>query len=195
MLGYTAGPGYDMVTGLGSLDVSQFVEQWGSDFQVSVNPSALLLESGSSASADVQITRFANFGGPVNLTCSVTGSLRNSTCSITPQVSGNGAAVLSVSNVQSSAGAWGSDRYFPWGRLALVMSAGVLLVLTRRKTARLAGVAALCTIGVTSCGSGSVSSSITTAPDPTLNGSIVVSATSGVLQRSITVPVTISPGR
>jgi subtilase family serine protease len=38
ILGFSAGLGYDQVTGLGSIDATQLIDQWGSDFQLAVTP-------------------------------------------------------------------------------------------------------------------------------------------------------------
>ncbi len=57
-LGYTAGPGYDMVTGLGSLDVSNLVEAWSA-----LDPSSTTLTVSSATSAE---------GVPVEVSATVT---------------------------------------------------------------------------------------------------------------------------
>lgn len=97
-LGFSAGPGYDQVTGLGSVEVTQLIEQWGSDFQTAVSPAFLIFAPGASGSSTIQVTRFANFTGRVSFTCSVAGSLTNTTCSVPGFVNGSGAAVLTVTN-------------------------------------------------------------------------------------------------
>jgi subtilase family serine protease len=194
-LGYTTGPGYDLVTGLGSLDATQFVEQWGSDFQIAVSPSTLNFKPGSSMTANLQIKRFANYSGPVNLSCSVAGSLTSTTCSVTSQVSGSAEAVLSVSQTPTSALLWprSSNRTMPAsGAAILIAGTGLLVVSKRRKFAQFAAFAALCAAGLTSCGSEDLSSSVSQVVSQTIAGSVVVTASSGVLTHSISVPVTIS---
>ena len=199
-MGYSAGPGYDQVTGLGSIDATQLVEQWGSDFQLALNPASLSISSGGSGNAGVQVTRFANFSGNVTFTCTVDGSLTNTTCSIPGSVNGSGVATLTVTN---TAAAKNGRLVIPFGGfrpnsammlLAGMGAASLLLWSRRRKVAAFGGVA-ICVLALAGCGSGDSNSSnnVSMSVDPpTLKGNVTVTATSGVLQRVITVPVTIS---
>lgn len=102
VLGFSAGLGYDQVTGLGSLDATQLIEQWGSDFQVAASPAFISFSSGTSGSAAIQVTRFANFTGDVNFSCSVSGTLTNATCSVPGSLNGSGTITLTVTNASSS---------------------------------------------------------------------------------------------
>ena len=78
--GYQAGPGYDLVTGLGSLDASAFVSAWvamaqGSgtsapDFSVGLSPGAVSLTPGASASIGVTIASRAGFETVASLSAS-----------------------------------------------------------------------------------------------------------------------------
>ena len=95
VLGYTAGPGYDQITGLGSVDFN-LIREWTSDFQVAVNPTTLTLNAGSSGTATVQITPLNDFVGTVAFSCTVASALANVTCSVPGTVSSSGTAVVTV---------------------------------------------------------------------------------------------------
>jgi len=92
--GYSAGVGYDQVTGLGSIDSFNFVEQWSEDIQLTATPANLAIQPGSSSpgssplpspSTTITVTPVNNFSGPVTLACSVSSSLlANVTCSFDP---------------------------------------------------------------------------------------------------------------
>lgn len=189
-MGFSAGAGYDQVTGLGSVDATQLVEQWGSDFQVTANPLSVSMSSGSSASVGIQITRYSNFNGSVSLSCSVAGSLGNTNCSITQSVQGSGPVTLTLSNSAIA----GVHKPFTWLRslppgaaFSMIGGAIVLSILIGRKRPMvLAGFTALGFLVVAGCGSGSTS----TAKQP-LSGNAIVTASSGVLSRTVTIPVTI----
>ncbi len=189
--GYTAGPGYDQTTGLGSVNAQNLVTEWGSDFQVSVSPASLTVAAGGSATADVQITRFANFTGAVSFTCSVPAALANTTCSIPGTVSGGaGSAALTVTRSSAAGGA----RWFPPGPAlpwcAAVLSATLAgLVVIRRRRARLvwAGAVALSLALIAGCGKGSGSG---TGPSGPLTANVTVTAACGVLKHAVTIAVT-----
>ncbi len=194
-LGFAAGPGYDLAPGLGSVDAAQLVEQWGSDFQVAVSPAVLNFPSGSSQSADIQVQRFANFAGSVSFTCTVSQSLANTACSVPSSVSGSGAATLTVSNTQTSrvtpGWRWRSGVPPSFTMVILVLGVGCCYWTLRRRSFGLAAVAMAGCLTLTSCGSEDLSSSISQASKEALSGNVTVTATSGILQHSITVPITI----
>ncbi len=92
-IGYSAGPGYNQVTGLGSLDVSNLVTEWksfvpassqGPDFQMDGIDSSLAVNTGSSGSATLTLMPLNGFDGAVNLSCAVSVSLSGATCSVSP---------------------------------------------------------------------------------------------------------------
>jgi pseudomonalisin len=194
--GFSAGPGYDQVTGLGSVDAAQLLEQWGSDFQLTLKPASLSLNSGATGSANIHLTRFANFSGTVTLTCSVAGSLTNTTCSVPESMEGSGLAVLTVINTSAAQlGKWQPGfRGIPPGpaMMLLVALAGMLLWTVKRRRLVWPAFGALWLLTAISCGSGSPSSISTSPVSHSLTGNVTVTATSGVLRHVITVPVTIS---
>jgi subtilase family serine protease len=194
-IGFSAGPGYDQATGLGSIDATQLIEQWGSDFQLALSPNFISITAGTTGNADIRVTRFAHFAGNVSFSCSVASSLTNTTCSIPGVVSGSGLAVLTITNTSTNLGtSQHGMRSVPPGfaMLLVIVSAGLLLWTGRRRSVVYAGFAALCLLTVTSCGSGDSEGTSISTGSKALTGNVTVTATSGVLVRVITVPVTIS---
>ncbi len=191
-LGYSAGLGYDQVTGLGSLDATQFIEQWGSDFQLVVHPGFLNFTSGTAGSTNIQVTRFANFAGNISFTCSVDASLTNTTCSVPGTMSGSGEVTLTVTNAASAFALWPRIRTVPPAATLLlaIASVGLLLWSGRRKSVVFAAFAVVCLLTAIGCGSGY--SQGAGSPTQTLTGNVTVTAASGVLQHVILVPITIS---
>ncbi|HTS16747.1 MAG TPA: S53 family peptidase, partial [Verrucomicrobiae bacterium] len=82
MIGYSAGTGYDLVSGLGSIDVGALVAAW----PASNNPPS------------------TQFPGSITLSCSVSASLGTTTCSISPTTITTGqSATMTVTATNSSA--------------------------------------------------------------------------------------------
>ncbi len=193
-LGYTTGPGYDQVTGLGSIDATQLVEQWGSDFQIASPPTTIAVAAGGVAVTNLQVKRFVNFAGAVTFTCAVSSSLTNTTCSISNSVSGgSGTAALTLNNTSSAnlIPRWKSlPPVGPLPFLAIGTALFGLLILTQQRKWLPVGFAALCLLTATSCGNGS---SVGSQPvSHSLTGTVTVTGTSGILQHTITIPVTVS---
>jgi pseudomonalisin len=71
--GYSAGAGYDLVTGLGSVDANQLVNAWGggaipiSSFQLSASPAAVYLAQGSNAASTWTVSVSGGFRSAVTL--------------------------------------------------------------------------------------------------------------------------------
>jgi hypothetical protein len=97
-IGYAAGTGYDLATGLGSLDGYNFAQQWYGDFQLSASPASVTVQTGSSATTTVTVVPQNNFSGNVTFSCSVSSGLIGITCSVpsTP-VGPSGSAVVTIS--------------------------------------------------------------------------------------------------
>src|SRR5208283_2169381 len=70
LAGFTATPGYDQATGLGSIDAAVLVSHWSDAtaipaFHASASPSALTVTSGSNNSATLTVTVSGGFNAPV----------------------------------------------------------------------------------------------------------------------------------
>jgi subtilase family serine protease len=93
-IGYSAGPGYDQVTGLGSLDVANLVQQWqavasasaqqGHNFELSISPASLSVGSGQSGTATLTLKAISGFAGTVSFSCTEASSLTGATCTASP---------------------------------------------------------------------------------------------------------------
>ena len=102
-LGYSAGTGYDQVTGLGSVDAFNLATDWPAsttneaNFQLSVSPSTVTISRGSSSSATVSITAMNSFSGTVTFSCSAPSTFSTSDCSISPaSISTSGTATVTI---------------------------------------------------------------------------------------------------
>jgi len=107
-LGYSAGVGYDQVTGLGSVDAFNLASDWqnsasgfaSADFQLSASPAAVTVVGTSSASSKLTVAALNSFSGTVALTCSVPSTL---TCSISPSsISSAGTSTVTIGIVSAS---------------------------------------------------------------------------------------------
>ena len=141
-IGFQAGPGYDQVTGWGSLDAYNLAEQWYGDIQIAVNPTGLTIQPGASANATVTLLPQNNFSGPVTFTCSVTSALLDVTCSIpnaTVNTSGTTTVVISAASTAHTPLFRGLLVYPPRGlnwRLAYLTVLLLLLFATIRMNSR-----------------------------------------------------------
>ena len=108
-LGYSAGVGYDQVTGLGSIDATAL----GNALAGAPNPHFWVLPIsrsvsfaiGSSSTVAVNVTPKEGFTGSVNLTCSVSSSLAGASCSFdNPNVTVPGSANLTITGSAQATG-------------------------------------------------------------------------------------------
>src|SRR5690242_9856203 len=86
-LGYNAGSGYDMATGLGSVDADTLINAWSSvtlspDFDISVSPPAITLNRGAVATAHIMVNNVGGLQGVPSLSCQVPAIFVGVTCSI-----------------------------------------------------------------------------------------------------------------
>ncbi len=226
-IGFSAGPGYDQVTGLGSINVTNLVFELSgatppapvADFQLGVFQtnaanSDITFTRGATATPDtITVSALNGFSGTVALTCSVSSTLTNTTCSVSPaSVNGSGNATLTV-----KASPLASLRGFPEHEMphaplwtSSVFGLCALLFVTKSKVAgkaknkaliSLLMIAMVAVIGV-GCGGGgsSASTAIVTPPPPPpppvqnqkVTGTVTVQATSGSLSHSVQVNVTVN---
>jgi subtilase family serine protease len=190
-IGYSAGPGYDQVTGLGSVDAYHLLLEWDARFTISPDPASLTLSRGSAVSSTITVLPSGSFDGPVSFACRVSGGLTNTTCSIPGTVTGSGTITLTV-----TAGATAMSLYERTNRPLPAACAGfgiLLLLLWPRKRARVAGIAlACCSLAAVSCGGGSSAPVQGMALQPTTEtGVVVITATAGVMTQTASVSVTV----
>jgi subtilase family serine protease len=220
-IGYTAGPGYDLASGLGSVDASNLALAWttvsppqGSepDFQFSISPASLRVTRGGSGSATLSVSAVNGFTGNVNLTCAVPSTLTGTTCSLNPaSVAAGGNATLTVTASTQSASVFVPTKFGPsggwWFSLSLVL--GLLLsgLLDRRilkprylataTEARWSVLLGLMLAGLlagsVSCGGGGSGGNANTSPPPMAqSGTVTVTAKSGALTHSVQISVTVN---
>ena len=219
-IGYTAGPGYDQASGLGSTDAFNLASAWttvspaqcNADFGLSVSPTSLMVTRGGSGSATLSISAANGFSGTVNLTCTVPSTLTGTTCSLNPKsVATQGSATLTVA--ASTMGV--SFPVFPkggplggWWQIGLGLALGLLLpsLLIRRiekllypgiavetRWAVLLGLMLLWLVAVSvSCGGGSSSGGGTPSPPAGQTAMVTVQAASGSLTHSVQISVTVN---
>jgi hypothetical protein len=97
VIGYNAGTGFDLATGLGSLDVNTFAVALASppDFTASTPTTSLSLFDGQSGTATITVTPKNNFTGSVSFACS--GQPSGTSCSFSPTtVSGSGTTTATI---------------------------------------------------------------------------------------------------
>jgi subtilase family serine protease len=175
--GYSAGVGYDQVTGWGSLDAYNFVEQWSSDIQLSPTPATISVNAGSSGTVTVNLSPYKNFPGTsATVSCSVGTGLVNVTCTVGSTGTTSGTAAIPGSQTITITAASNAIapprlrliRNMPpprpeWLLFALLLALAVSLLRHRRLLpmraiyAWGAPVLALLSFGVVSCGGGSSS--------------------------------------
>lgn len=135
-IGYNAALGYDLATGLGSLDVSSVVSNWTAvnqagtgnaassvDFSLSFTPSQLTVKRGACGSGMLVLTPVNGFAGTPSFTCTVA-ALGSATCAVVPAVT-------------SSFNAPRDFRELGWWGVAGVTLAGAALALANFRGSQL----------------------------------------------------------
>jgi subtilase family serine protease len=138
-IGFSAGPGYDRVTGLGSVDAFSLVTAWTSvsatpastgstdpDFQLALSPPNLTVIRGGSGAVQLTISAINGFASSVNASCSVSGSLVGVTCSV---AGGPGLGTRTVT-VTASGGPDTASGPFAGDDLRLAAPGGIILLTT-----------------------------------------------------------------
>lgn len=86
LTGFNAGTGYNLATGLGSINVTNLANAWGPTFYItSSNPAATVPSPGQSGNVSVTVTAVNGFTGTVNLSCS--GLPTGASCDFSPSSS------------------------------------------------------------------------------------------------------------
>ena len=200
-IGFTAGTGYDQVTGLGSVDVYSLVNNWDStqplasaDFGVTLFDTAMTLTRGTAATMPIILQRRNGFNGTVALTCSIA-TVTNATCSVSPNsLNPDGAVLLTVT---TTALASSHSPFSPWWETAFGVAAFFSLGEARRNKRKILLVACLMAVlcfGLVSCGGGSSTSSSSSSGGTTTaqSGTVTVTATSGSLSHTAQLNITVN---
>lgn len=102
--GFSCGAGYDLATGLGSVDAGALVDNWIPDFAISAAPSSLSVPQRTSGTSTIATTVSGNFGNFVSLSAS--GLPTGVTATFSPasiNAPGAGSSTLTISADASTA--------------------------------------------------------------------------------------------
>lgn len=100
-IGFSAGPGYDQVTGLGSLDVTNLITAWlaatpAADFSID-GLTTSISSPGGAGNSTITVSALAGFTGTVNLTCTPNPAAHITCSMVPPSVSLTGSAKTQTS--------------------------------------------------------------------------------------------------
>jgi subtilase family serine protease len=208
MIGYSAGPGYDLTTGLGSVDAGALVAAWNGptnpDFEISAQSPSLSITRGTPATDTLTVTGLAGFSQTVSLSCVVSPTLTGTTCSVNPSsVTPGGTATLTVT-ASPLAGMLRANPLLPhpsgWLGAGFVFAAGLLLGRPKAPRSRRNGwrgmMLRLLVIGIllltVSCGGGGGGSQQASSPPGPQIGTVTVQASSGDLSHNLSIAVTVN---
>jgi subtilase family serine protease len=209
-IGFSAGTGYDLVTGLGSLDANVLVTSWPGfilepSFSIGVT-AATVTAPGQSGTSTITVKGTNGFSGAVNLTCTPPATTTTITCSFgstTPvtlsSTTTSGTATLTVSTVAPHVVSGQSASLRPHGFGWFTATGGALLAgifvlgvpSRRRRMSRLGLMLLVFFAAGMGCGGGSSSSVPKTGGTPTGSYTITVTAASGATSHTATVAVTV----
>ena len=166
---YNAGTGFDLATGLGSVNANNLVNKWGPNFYLSsASPAVTVSSPGASGTMTLTVTAVNGFTGAINFTCSglPTGATCNAPSATLTTAATTSSTTLTVNTTAASSPVGPAARQQPRGlsrapgevTLFTIFSIGILLVSLRSRHGRwktaLALVALAVGLGVASCGGG-----------------------------------------
>jgi len=204
LTGYNAGVGYDLATGLGSVDAANLVNNWNSNstspnFTLGFSPSAITISSpGQSQTATLTVTATNGFNGTVTFSC--TNLSNDFGCSFSqPSVTGSGTTTVTITTVAPSAlapmrrppGVNGGTKAFELSFIAIAILWMAAQMKRRRWSAVATAFAFCCLLGVAACGSGG-STHTTGGTQPVNNQPVTVSVTDGTTTHTTNLLVTVN---
>jgi pseudomonalisin len=200
--GFTAGPGYDQVTGLGSVDASVLVNNWSSG-----NPTAAdfdlfgslvtIATPGGTGTSTIAVTGRNGYSGSVSFTCTAPASAFIS-CSITgspvvlSSTTTSGTVTLTINTAHAALEPAGIPFWFTSGGGLL---AGVFLIAIPSRRRRWSVVLALVTVALivaaVGCGGSSSTPKGSGSGTPVGSYTVAVNATDGTTSHTTNVSVAV----
>jgi len=198
-IGFNATSGYDLASGLGSIDAYRLASAWQnatvvSDFELSTVEQSMSVPRGSAANATMTVSASGSFSRSVTLSCELSESLAGSQCSIAPgSVVPNSTVVLTISSPARGMHAYNSSSSIAWIFNAGFIVAGVLLSGRDRRHSFVVFIAAACfALSTFGCGGGSsLQSRGADQASTTASGTVTVRGVSGELVRTVVIPVSL----
>ena len=188
-IGFTAGPGYDEVTGLGSVDADKLATTWVAtltpQFTMVAVPTSFQVAQGASVDATVNVAFLTGFSGTIAFQCSLPSNMTQTSCGVPPSINANGTVSFKITTSLPTASLQPYERsrgifyatLLP-GLFGIVIAAGSR---KSRRNLRLLGlllVMGLTTLGLGSCGGASSTNSNTkTTGTPPGTYTVTVSGT------------------
>jgi subtilase family serine protease len=202
-IGYTAHQGYDLATGLGSIDALVLVTSWtavspastanastSADFSLAFSSTQLTVKRATCGSGTLMLTELNGFTGTPNFICSVPATLGSTTCAVAPGVGG----AFDVPRNYRQIGWWGVVGVLLAGAAFLMLSFGRLGqgdVKSRAWPRFVSGFAMLTALAiVVGCG-GSSKTNGNTNPIVNYNFAVQVPSTAPVASGTLTVTAAI----
>jgi len=189
-IGFSAGTGYDQVTGLGSVDADKLATAWAAtvaaSFTLATNAQSFNVSQGASIDVTVNVTFNSGFTGTVTFTTPCTDPAPGSTCTVpNPQINTAGPVTVHITTTAPTVGSLQhSDRSMRIFYAALLPGLLGIVVTAGARPRSLRGMRFLgmlvmmgfCTLWLASCGG----SSKTNSTGGTTKGSytVTVSASS-----------------
>jgi subtilase family serine protease len=204
-IGFTAGAGYDQVTGLGSLDVANLITAWvaatpTADFSLAGLTSTV--SAGGSGSSTITVTALNGFAGTVALTCSPSSSSAQISCLLNPTsldmstgtTNNTKTVTLSITTVADlqTPGPWrqrGTLFAATGGLFAAVLLGGVSS--RRRRLSILGCLIVVAVLAGVACGGGSSTTQQKSQGTPAGSYTITVTGASGSTTHSANVSLTV----
>lgn len=189
-IGFSAGPGYDQVTGLGSVDAGKLATAWAAtttpQFTLTPTAASFQVAQGAAVNATVTVTLASGFTGTITFKCAEPTTLLAATCTPPPATNASGSVSFHITTTPPTVALQHSDPgarifyavLFP-GLLGIVVMAGSR---PSRRGMRLLGLIAvlgLATLGLGSCGGTASKSNSSNTGTAKGTYTITVSGTSG----------------
>jgi len=106
-IGFSAGAGYDQVTGLGSVDGSLLAQAWAAtlnpDYTLAPTAASFDVPQGSAVNATVNVAFLGTFNQTVSFTCVEPANLTESTCVAPPPINAAGAVSFKITTTAATA--------------------------------------------------------------------------------------------